>query len=127
MKNSEFGLRASQASHDSVALTLPDLPNHAIKRGILVPTWSQLSELVPTCLHLNPDADDGRVFAFLSSIGRGLRKASCQIRVTLYAPGYYEERVTPVRFGGPQRTQDSTYSIAFRAHPHCRMIIFPNR
>ena len=29
-------------SDDSVALTLPDLPNEAIKQSILVPRWSQL-------------------------------------------------------------------------------------
>jgi len=62
----------------------------------MVPT-----ELAPTCLRLKPDAD-GRDFACLSSAGGELRRSSFQVLVTSRAPGYPEEGVGPVRFGGTE-------------------------
>jgi hypothetical protein len=81
----------------------------------MVPT-----ELVPTCLRLKPDAD-GRDSPVLFSVGRELRKSSFQVLVTLRAPGYREERVRPVRFGGTGLQQ----SCLVVQHPAGRVTGFP--
>jgi hypothetical protein len=72
---------------DSVALALLNLPNKTIKRGVLVPRWSQLALNLPS-VETGRSCAVGHEFAFLFSGGHELRKTSCQVRVTFWAPGY---------------------------------------